>query len=234
MKTEGKCAMCKVEKAICRQKDGSHPAFCSTVLYPQAIEKAACEYEKSGIKPFAYNASVQEAECYIDRQAVPSYKYPVKPRVQEIIEFSRKMGYRKLGVAFCGGLHREADIFCKILEDHGFEVISVVCKVGGIDKATIGIQESEKVQIGKFETMCNPIAQAEILNVAETDFNIIVGLCVGHDSLFMKYSQAMATVFAVKDRVLGHNPLAAIYNYHSYYERFQQDRIKKVDVVEPS
>ncbi len=231
MNFEGKCAMCKVEKAICRNKDGSNPAFCSTVLYPQAIEKAGKEYEKTDIRTFAHNASVQEAECYIDRQANPAYKYPVKPRVQEIIEFAKKMGYSKLGVAFCGGLHREADIFCKILEDHGFDVISVVCKVGGIEKETIGIQENEKVQIGKFETMCNPIAQAEVLNAAGTEFNILVGLCVGHDSLFMKYSQAMSTVFAVKDRVLGHNPLAAIYTYGSYYERFKQDRIKEIDIV---
>jgi len=234
MNTEGKCAQCMVKNPICRQEDGASPAFCSTILYPQSIEKAACEYEKNDIKPFAYNASVQEAECYIDREANPSYKYPVKPRVQEIIEFARKMGYRKLGVAFCAGLHREAAIFCRILEDHGFNVISVVCKVGGVDKGTIGLQEHEKVQIGKFETMCNPIAQAEVLNASETEFNIILGLCVGHDSLFMKNSRAMVTVFAVKDRVLGHNPLAAIYNYDSYYERFKQDRIKEVDVVSPS
>ena len=68
--------------------------------------------------------------------------------------------------------------------------------------------------------MCNPIAQAKILNHAQTDFNILLGLCVGHDSLFMKYSKAMVTVFAVKDRLLGHNPLAALYTSHSYYDRF--------------
>lgn len=81
--------------------------------------------------------------------------------------------------------------------------------------------------------MCNPIAQAKILNAAGTDFNILLGLCVGHDSLFIKYSQAMVTVFAVKDRVLGHNPLAAVYNYESYYERFQQDRLKELTVKPP-
>lgn len=230
MNIEGKCAQCMLKNRVCRQQDGASPAFCSTVLYPQALEKAAYEYKKGDIKTFAHAASLQEAECYIDREANPAYKYPVKPRVQEIIEFARKMGYRKLGVAFCGGLHREAAIFCKILEDHGFEVVSVMCKVGGIDKNVIGIQECEKVQIGSFEPMCNPIAQAEVLNASETEFNILLGLCVGHDSLFIKYSQAPITVFAVKDRVLGHNPLAAIYNYDSYYERFKQDRIKEIMV----
>ena len=71
-----------------------------------------------------------------------------------------------------------------------------------------------------------------MLNTAETEFNILLGLCVGHDSMFMKYSQAMVTVFAVKDRALGHNPLAAIYTYDSYSERFKQDRLKKIEVVE--
>jgi uncharacterized metal-binding protein len=230
MDHQGQCAQCLVKNRICRDKDGVGPAFCSTVLYPEAIAKAAAEYDKDGIRNFAYNASLQEAECYIDREADPAYRYPVKPRLQEIIEFARKMGYVKLGVAFCGGLHREAAVFCRILEDHGFDVVSVMCKVGGVDKAALGLQEHEKVRIGAFEPMCNPISQAEVLNAANTDFNILLGLCVGHDSLFMKYSKALVTVFAVKDRVLGHNPLGAIYNYDSYYERFKKDRLKDITV----
>jgi uncharacterized metal-binding protein len=66
--------------------------------------------------------------------------------------------------------------------------------------------------------MCNPIGQAMMLNNAETDLNIIMGLCVGHDSLFMKYSEAPVTVLAVKDRVLAHNPLGALYLSDSYYK----------------
>ena len=229
-KLEGNCGLCMVQTRYCRSKDGIAPAFCSTKLYPEVIEQAAREYDKPEVRQFAYQASVQESECYIDRQADPPYKFPVKPRVQEIIEFSRKMGYRKLGVAFCGGLHKEANIFCKILTDHGLEVVSVMCKVGGIDKDAIGVGPNDRVQAGKPESMCNPIAQAEVLNAAETDFNVLLGLCVGHDSLFIKYSKAMVTVFAVKDRALGHNPLAAIYTYDSYSERFKKDRLKTVDV----
>ena len=47
--------------------------------------------------------------------------------------------------------------------------------------------------------------------------NVLLGLCVGHDSLFFKYTEAPCTVLAVKDRLLGHNPLAAVYNVDSYY-----------------
>ena len=66
--------------------------------------------------------------------------------------------------------------------------------------------------------MCNPIEQAAFLNKAQTELNILFGLCVGHDSLFIKYSNAPITVFAVKDRVLAHNPLGAIYLSDSYYK----------------
>ena len=56
------------------------------------------------------------------------------------------------------------------------------------------------------------------LNKSHTDLNKILGLCVGHDTLFIKYSQAPVTVLAVKDRVLGHNPMAALYLADSYYK----------------
>ncbi len=92
-----------------------------------------------------------------------------------------------------------------------------MCKAGGVPKEEIGLQEDEKVHIGEFEAMCNPIFQAYTVNDAGTDFNILLGLCVGHDSLFLKYAKAPSTILAVKDRVTGHNPLAAIYLNGSYY-----------------
>jgi uncharacterized metal-binding protein len=67
--------------------------------------------------------------------------------------------------------------------------------------------------------MCNPVFQAKLLNQAATQFNILLGLCVGHDSLFFQYAQAPTTVLAVKDRVTGHNPLAAVYLADTYYKR---------------
>jgi uncharacterized metal-binding protein len=70
--------------------------------------------------------------------------------------------------------------------------------------------------------MCSPIAQAMILNGEKTDFNILVGLCVGHDSLFLKYAEAFSTVLVAKDHVLGHNPSAALYTAESYYSRLMR------------
>jgi uncharacterized metal-binding protein len=169
---------------------------------------------------FARQASIQEAECYVGRDRKPFVSHPVKPRLQEIVEFARKMKYRRLGVVFCDGLRREAAAVTRVLEKQGFEVVSVVCKVGGVPKEEIGVTQEQKIRIGEEETMCNPIAQAEVLNRALTDFNILIGLCVGHDSLFFKYARAYTTVLAAKDRVLGHNPLAAVYTLNSYSERF--------------
>jgi uncharacterized metal-binding protein len=96
-------------------------------------------------------------------------------------------------------------------------MVSAVCKVGRVAKEKIGISDADKIAVGTFETMCNPILQAEILNREETDFNLLLGLCVGHDSLFFQYAKAPCTVLAVKDRVTGHNPLAAVYTLDSYY-----------------
>jgi len=48
---------------------------------------------------------------------------------------------------------------------------------------------------------------------------VLLGLCVGHDSLFIRQATAPVTVLAVKDRVTGHNPLAALYTSETYYQR---------------
>ena len=129
---------------------------------------------------------------------------------------------KKLGLAFCMGLRSEAAALNKILEFHGFEVVSAICKMGCVDKAFVNIKEEEKIRCGH-ETMCNPIAQAYALNDAKVDFNLMLGLCVGHDSLFIKYAEAPVTVIAVKDRLLGHNPLAALYSgYYDYLGKYNK------------
>ena len=180
-------------------------------------DQAKKKYQPAGIGEFARQASIQEGECYAGRDQRPYVMHPTKPRIQEICEFARKMGYTRLGLVFCVGLYREAAIVARILQSQGFETVSVVCKVGSMPKEEIGVKDSEKIFIGEYESMCNPILQAVIVNDAETDFNILLGLCVGHDSLFFKYAEAPTTVLAVKDRVAGHNPLGPIYLSGNYY-----------------
>ena len=223
-----RCADCKVEMPICSNKEGKGPAFCPTLHMADAVEASLAGYEDSLIRPFAVNASIQEAECYVNKEEDnPHARFAIKPRIQETVEFANKMGYKRLGLAFCGGLKHEAKIVSDILREQGFEVASVMCKAGGTPKEFLGLKENQKVAPGKHEPMCSPITQAKLLNVAKTEFNILFGLCVGHDSLFMKFSEPMCTVLVAKDRVTGHNPLAAIQLYRSYYKKLKDERFKK-------
>ena len=215
------CAKCRVAEKICRVEKGKWPKGCPTIEKRELMNYALEKYDLPENSDFARLSSIQEAECYANRGQKPFRMNPIKPRVEEIIEFSKKMGYSKLGVAFCGGVTNEASILVEILEKHGFEVVAVSCKVGGISKERLGVKEEEKIRIGEFEPMCNPIAQAMFLNEEKTDFNIMVCLCVGHDSLFLKYINPPTTVLATKDRVTCHNPLAVLYTSNSYYQRIK-------------
>jgi uncharacterized metal-binding protein len=137
-------------------------------------------------------------------------------RVKEVIEYSKKMGYRKLGLAFCVALRHEARILQNMLEANGFDVISISCMAGAAIRNEVGFEEISGV--GK--TLCNPLMQAEVLNENETELNIMAGLCVGHDVLFIKHSKAGVTPLVVKDRVLQHNPAAALGTRSSRFRRF--------------
>jgi uncharacterized metal-binding protein len=191
-------------------------AFCPMKNLPDVIKKAVAEYNKPEVKEFARQASRQEFEGY--EQLPGGLRKPKNPRILELIQFARKCGYKKLGLAFCVGLRNEARTLTEILENNGFEVVSVCCKVGAIAKENIGIKPEEKIAgAEKWESMCNPIAQAEILNSEKVDLAVLLGLCIGHDTLFIRYCQRPVTVIAVKDRVTGHNPLATLYTSSSYY-----------------
>jgi uncharacterized metal-binding protein len=196
---------------------GKAPPFCPTVNNPEVFERAQAELKKPEILEFAKQASIQEGDGYADRELGYAHVKPLKPRILEIIEFAGKMKYQKLGLVSCIGLRKEARIVEGLLRANGFAVVSGLCKIGRVPKEALGLRDDQKIRIGSFEAMCNPIAQAFLLNDEKTEFNIMMGLCVGHDSLFLKYAEAPTTVLAVKDRLLGHNPLAAIYNIDGYY-----------------
>ncbi|MBQ4538992.1 MAG: DUF1847 domain-containing protein [Oscillospiraceae bacterium] len=157
-------------------------------------------------------------DFYLTSTAIEYLGYCKWPRLRETAEFARRMGYKRIGIAFCVGLHKEASVVEKLLRKQGFEVVSVACKTGAIPKVEVGYSPDMLLRPGSYESMCNPIAQAKLLNKAETDFNICLGLCVGHDSMFYKYSDALVTTLVAKDRVTGHSPAAAIYCADSYFK----------------
>jgi uncharacterized metal-binding protein len=193
------------------------PAFCPTKTMPDVMDASLAEYENPAVKEFARQASIQEFECY---ENTPEGRRTKNPRIVELIQFAHKMGYKKLGLAFCTGLSNEASIVNEILENQGFEMVSARCKMGAVPKENIGIKPEEKIGgPNSYETMCNPIAQAKTLNAEKVDMAVVLGLCLGHDTLFFQYCRVPMTVLAVKDRVTGHNPLAAIYLTSSYYSR---------------
>ncbi len=196
------------------------PHYCPMRRLPEVMHGVAAEYERADVREFARLASVQEAECYEITADGIRTKFP---RLEETIQFAGKCNYRKIGMAFCVGLKQEARMVTDIFSAKGFEMISVNCKVGGVPKESIGLKPEEKIMgPGMMETMCNPIAQAEVLNAEQVDLAIMLGLCVGHDTLFLKYIRPPCTVLAVKDRVLGHNPLAAAYlSKGPYYSRLR-------------
>ncbi len=219
------CARCTIEasKRACMITKGKASSGCPTVLKRETLKKALAEYRHGSNFNFARQASIQEAACYIDKEKRPYVMHPVKPRVLEICEFARRMGYIRLGLIFCAGLAREAAIVAELFEDRGFQVISIVCKAGCVPKEELGLKEEDKIFMGKHESLCNPIFQAMVSNEEAVELNILLGLCVGHDSLFFRYAKAPCTVLAVKDRVTGHNPLAAIYLMGNYYGWLRQE-----------
>ncbi|HZK28747.1 MAG TPA: DUF1847 domain-containing protein [Clostridia bacterium] len=147
------------------------------------------------------------------------------PRACEIIQFCKDMEYQSIGIAFCIGLRREAAIFNQLLKRAGFSTVTALCKSGGVPKEAVGLENKEKIRPNTTEVICNPIAQALRLNKSKTDLNVVIGLCVGHDSLFYKYSEAPVTTLVTKDRRLGHNPAAALYLSESGYLKEAFDEV---------
>jgi uncharacterized metal-binding protein len=222
--SQPQCAACPYEwsERFCGHEHGKAPENCPSTRHRDFASQSLDAVHSPDVHEFAKQASIQEAEGYCDREKGYDRVRPVKPRIVETIEFARKMGYRKVALVFCVGLRREAAIVYEIFQAQGLDVMSIVCKVGKVPKEAIGLREDQKVAPGNYESMCNPIMQALVANHYQSQFNVLLGLCVGHDSLFLRYAEAPSTVLAVKDRLLGHNPLAAVYEFGSYYRYLKQ------------
>ncbi|AFS79560.1 hypothetical protein DUF1847 [Gottschalkia acidurici 9a] len=206
LKTPKTCTDCGL--VSCNKIDEEYPEFCLTTNLNQEELEEVIDL---------YSNDEETHKIAIVSAKIEGAFYGRYTRVEEIMEFARQINAKKIGIATCVGLINESRIFARILKKNGFEVYGVGCKVGAIDKTKIGI-DSEYIR-KKAEHICNPIMQAKILNKNETDLNVVVGLCVGHDSLFYKYATGITTTLITKDRVTGHNPAAAIYTSNSYYNK---------------
>ncbi len=229
------CSLCsktwqKNGSTNCWSKDPSksppRPAYCPADENAELIEEAFDLYKgDSEDARIADVATRVEGLCYESEQGsdVINARWT---RVEDTIAFAKLMGYMKIGMATCIGLLDETNRLADILKAQDLEPLSICCKTGSIDKLELGIEEKYKIRPSTFEPACNPVAQALLMNNAETDMNIIVGLCVGHDMLFSKYSKAPVTTLVVKDRVTGHNPVSVLYGQNFYYKRLQTQTMK--------
>jgi uncharacterized metal-binding protein len=172
----------------------------------RALEAARAIYTEPETRRLALAAAQTEADGYPDHS-----------RVEDVMGYARRIGATHLGIATCVGLMSESALLVEILEANGFQVSAVGCKVGSIPKEEVGLRDDEKIRPCQYEALCNPVAQALLLNEVGVQLNILVGLCVGHDSLFFRHAVAPTTVLVAKDRRTGHNPVAALYTSHSYY-----------------
>lgn len=208
------CASCAT--AACRShNEAKYPKFCLTANVDETLVKETIDIYKNNqeLGDIARVSAGIEGEFY-----------GRLTRVEETIEFIKRMGYKKIGIATCVGLLNETRIFSKILDANNIDHYVVGCKTGAVDKTEIGVPNEIKINKGcGHESLCNPILQAKILEKEGTDFNILIGLCVGHDALFLKHSAVPTTVLIVKDRVLGHNPVQVLYTANTIYSRFKKE-----------
>ncbi len=204
------CAYCPSNVQACRvgESDARGPGYCPSKVDGEALDEAWSRYGDPELRRIAQVSAVVEAEGYC--------KWT---RVEEICHFARKMGFQRVGIANCISFVGHAKTLSGILESHGFEVASVACKTGGVAKEDIGLEDSQKIFPGGHESMCNPVAQAEFLNRAGCQLNVVLGLCIGHDSLFFRHAEGLTTVLVAKDRVLAHNPIGALQLADTYYDK---------------
>ncbi len=142
-------------------------------------------------------------------------------RLSEIIYFCIEMNYQRLGLAYCTELEEAARILVNVL-GRFFKVVPVCCKVGGIRESALYSTDDAWMAGNPRSVVCNPLGQADVLNRAETQFNLVVGLCVGADALFGHATKAPASTLFVKDKSLANNPIGALYSEYYLKESVSQ------------
>ena len=211
MEKEGvQCAKCKILRCKTKEKTQKVPPSCPTEKYPDLVKDSIRKHRLP--ENHAVNLAWRKMMDKVMNPDKPQERY-AWTRVDEIVEYAKIRGMKRLGIATCYALMFEAKLLSDILEKNGFDVISVSCLCGELNPGD--------AEITGGEIFCNPIMQAEVLNRENAELNIMLGLCLGHDILFLKYSNAETTPLVVKDRATGHNPAVALYLSQGYYgERF--------------
>ena len=201
--------LCKKMGCWCGDDKGI-PSYCQANHYLEEIEQANKAYAGSDV------VDIYSAACVVGKK-----NDGYRPRIEEALDFAGQMKFSRVGFAACVAFGRELDVIRRLFEQAGIEVFSAGCQIGRSSATDRGLPHLEAYPDN---STCNPIAQAEILNKAQTQLNYIVGLCMGHDILFTRYSSAPVSTLIVKDRLMGNNPAAAIYGWHARRSLFKLRR----------
>jgi uncharacterized metal-binding protein len=180
------CTSC--DDKICRRQQAS----CDRESFDQT--EVIAEYQE-----FSNSEIVKAAAGLVD-----SGRAGTLSRMEEIVEFARTMGYKKLGLAYCFGMEQYAGAIEAILSVKGFNVSAVSCSVGGLKQSEVNSSSCiHKVS-------CNPLGQAEQLNAEKVDLTLVIGICMGHDILLNRTLNMDFTTLVVKDRKFNHAPLMGV------------------------
>lgn len=144
-----------------------------------------------------------------DRETMKIAEDSLNPRidrVHEIVAYAREAGLKRIGIANCTAFTKEAASLESLLNDEGFEVAKVNCKLGRVPFSEL-VPDYKGIS-------CNPAGQAKFLEDQSTELNIMMGLCLGHDMIFNSKSAVPVTPLVVKDRKLKHHSLDALREDH--------------------
>lgn len=214
------CADCK--RKDCLTKERTHLPKNCPCRDDDTAQKSKSLYEGKDL-------DIAIAACKTEYEG-----YGIRTRIEEIMEFADHLHIKKIGIAHCIALSGEAAVASKIFQANGFETDTVSCKAGSFEKGELGMQDYRMGNHSPdFEAACNPVGQAMFIEKAGCELAVVMGLCVGHDTLFFKNIHIPATYLMVKDRVTGHNPAAPLYVDSYFHKKLYPPTRKKGNVFDP-
>ncbi|SDP84157.1 DUF1847 domain-containing protein [Desulforhopalus singaporensis] len=169
---DSKVAECICPKQDCwRSGDKKMPSYCVANTYLEEIEAAKREYRKDE------NIRLYSAAC-----EVGAVNDGFRPRIEEALHFAKQLNCTRVGLAACAAFENETRILKSLFRKEGIQVFCTNCPIGGVTAEERGLPQLAEY----INSACNPIAQAKILNRERTELNFIVGLCMGHDMVYVK------------------------------------------------
>jgi len=172
----------------------------------ELVSCAAQSFKSEDILP-EYHTKEEQKIVQMAAKLVDGGKAGTLSRIQEVVEFSKLMGYKKIGLAYCYGMESDASLVYNIFEKEGIKTAPISCTAGAMSQVSVN-HESHLTGVS-----CNPLGQAEQMNIEGVDFAVTMGLCMGHDILFQNKIKCNFTNILVKDRPYKNDTIKGIKEY---------------------